>query len=106
MHFLVGLVIVIGLVGFAFGAGAARNVVRAVLSLAVLAVLAFVAYVVWDVIDIDAWLEMRKALPKEPLLPKSMLPGGPLHDAATIVFFTSIGLLALLVQLTCGKPKR
>jgi hypothetical protein len=48
MHILVGLVIVIGLVGFAFGADAARNVVRAVFALIVLTVLAGVTYAIFD----------------------------------------------------------
>jgi hypothetical protein len=42
MHFLIGLGILAGLVWFAFGAGAARAVVGAVLALPVLAILVFI----------------------------------------------------------------
>jgi hypothetical protein len=101
MQYLVGLVIVIGLVAFAFGADAARAIVRVVLGLAAVAVLAFVAYVVWDVADIGAWLEAHRMV--RSFCVRHAAACAEWQELGTIAYFTAhpkdivpfVGLLAM-----------
>lgn len=54
MHVLIGLVMLAGLVAFAFGGGAARNFVRGALIAALMLTLAGLTYVA-----VDAWRELH-----------------------------------------------
>ncbi len=49
MHFLIGLIILIALVAFAFGIGTARAFVASLITLAVLAVVGFFGYLAYDI---------------------------------------------------------